>query len=102
MMLHDQDESVPCAQAEARELPWRGGDSSASVCQAEQQRPKTARAREGGKTLAEMRGKRILLTCRLPENCPHHKRLTGKKRQKNINGYSRDGEDDSQLEKHSF
>lgn len=38
MMLHDQDESVPSGQTEARELAWRGGDSSASVCQAEQQR----------------------------------------------------------------
>lgn len=37
MMLHDQDESVPSAQTEARELAWRGGDSSASVCRAEPQ-----------------------------------------------------------------
>lgn len=36
MMLHDQDESVPSAQA--RELAWQGGDSGASVYYAEQQR----------------------------------------------------------------
>lgn len=33
MMFHDRDESVL-----ARESTWRGGDSSASVCQAGQQR----------------------------------------------------------------
>lgn len=35
MMLHDQDESVPSAQTEAQH--GGDGDSSASVCQAEQQ-----------------------------------------------------------------
>lgn len=37
-MLQGRDESVLPAQAEAREPARQGGDSSASVCQAEQRR----------------------------------------------------------------
>lgn len=47
MTLHDLDESVPSAHAEAREPAWLEGDSSASVCQAERQQRSEEEEGEG-------------------------------------------------------